>query len=318
MNKLLVLDKQNTELEIENQRLIIRISTSKPVTLPLRMIETIVVATPVKISTNFLNRLASHNVAITFLSTHKSHHTCWVIPEHHGNHQRKLDQYALLSNPHNTLEMAKNFLRAKLLGQLRNTFRWQKAYPHASLVLTKAQKNIKAAIAKTKNAKNIPTLMGYEGSTARVYFQAISQMLAPSYGFTGRKRQPPTDPVNSCLSISYSLAQQETEAILSGFGLDAGLGFLHQPSYGRKSLACDFLEIIRPALDAWVLKLFATQTLTPEYFYYKNKACFLSKAGRENYFKCWANKRLVLKRYLLKLIGQAVSSNSTTAGKNND
>lgn len=309
MKKMLVLDRKNTELDIENQRLIVRIQEQRPQTIPLDMVDNIIVASPIALQSQLLNRLMSHNLVITFMPSHPSHRVASLIPNQHGNHQRKVLQYQACNNPTRALAIAKAILRTKLFGQLRNTQRWQRSYPQARLALTSAHKNIVANIAKSKHAKNIDTLMGYEGQAAHAYFAAIAAMVAPSYGFTGRKKRPPTDPINAILSYSYTLAQNDIEAALFACGLEPALGFLHQISYGRNSLACDVLELIRPAIDAWVLNLFAKQFLTTDHFFTQDQACLLNKTGREHFYQHWAAKRRILLRHVLRLLNKSISYN---------
>jgi CRISPR-associated protein Cas1 len=54
-------------------------------------------------------------------------------------------------------------------------------------------------------------------------------------------------------------------------GLDPYLGSLHEPSYGRPSLACDLVEEWRVFLgDRLVLGLLNRKTLSPEDFIYRD------------------------------------------------
>src|SRR5207253_755086 len=57
-------------------------------------------------------------------------------------------------------------------------------------------------------------------------------------------------------SLMYTFVLQEIGGLLESFGLDPYIGFLHQPDYGRPSLALDLLEIFRaPVADRLVLTL---------------------------------------------------------------
>ena len=306
MKRTLVIDRKNTELDIENQRLVIRIKDQRTQSIPLHLLDNIVIASPIQLQSQLLNRLISHNLAISFLPSHHQHQIVNITPQQHGNHARKMRQYQMASQPSQALNLAKTILRTKLFGQLRNTQRWQRNYPHARSALASAHKAIIATIAKAKYAKNIPTLMGYEGQAARAYFSGVSAMLAPSYGFSGRNKRPPKDPINTALSYSYSLAQHAIEALISANGLEPAFGFLHQISYGRDSLACDLLELIRPAIDAWIIQLFAQQVLTPAHFYHKGGACYLSKTGREHFYQHWAAKRRALMRHTQALLTRSI------------
>lgn len=66
--------------------------------------------------------------------------------------------------------------------------------------------------------------------------------------FAGRKRRPPPDPVNSLLSLGYTLLTYEAFSAISAVGLDPYIGFFHGDVYGRPSLALDIMEELRPAV----------------------------------------------------------------------
>ncbi|WP_150538604.1 CRISPR-associated endonuclease Cas1 [Actinobacillus vicugnae] len=51
---------------------------------------------------------------------------------------------------------------------------------------------------------------------------------------------------NAMLSLGYTLLHSETVLALYGVGLDPYVGFYHSLDYGRESLACDVMEILRP------------------------------------------------------------------------
>lgn len=75
-----------------------------------------------------------------------------------------------------------------------------------------------------------------------------------AFRFTVRSRRPPLDNVNALLSFAYSLLANECAAALEGVGLDPSVGMLHTDRPGRKSLALDLMEELRPLLaDRFVL-----------------------------------------------------------------
>jgi hypothetical protein len=76
--------------------------------------------------------------------------------------------------------------------------------------------------------------------------------------------------------------------VLRRAGLDASLGFYHQAKHGRLSLASDILEVMRPAVEAWVQRLFAEQRLRRDHFAVdQHGACLLTKTGRERFYEAY-------------------------------
>lgn len=303
---LLILDRKHTQLEAASGRLTVRIDEQRPVSIALGPLERIIIATPVAMGSQLLNHLATHDVAVVFLPAHYKHSACWVLPHSHGDHQRRLRQYQLCNDTAQQLHIAKTLVKHKLLGQKRNLLRWQRRFPAARHGLQQGIVRINNSLQQIEQTPSHDSLMGLEGTGAQAYFQGIAAMLADSYNFTGRNRRPPKDPINALLSLSYTLAQQEAESALTAYGLDTGLGFLHAPAYGRASLGCDLVELVRPTLDAWVIDLFTQRTLSIEHFQYQGEACRLGKAGRQHYFMAWASQRHRIKKRFHRFVRAAL------------
>jgi len=85
--------------------------------------------------------------------------------------------------------------------------------------------------------------------------------------FTARHRRPPPDPVNSLLSLGYTLLTYEAFSAVASVGFDPYIGFFHADTYGRPSLALDIMEELRPAVvDTLVLGAVNRGQMRPEDF----------------------------------------------------
>src|SRR5262249_25382556 len=82
---------------------------------------------------------------------------------------------------------------------------------------------------------------------------------------TGSQRLA-VNPPNALLNYLYSLLEAESRLALAALGLDPGLGFIHVDTTARDSLACALMEVGRPAVDAYVLKLLE-QPLRRDWFF---------------------------------------------------
>jgi CRISPR-associated protein Cas1 len=107
-------------------------------------------------------------------------------------------------------------------------------------------------------APNLATLLGLEGTATKCWFEVFDRLLPGSWTLPGRRKRPPTDPVNALLSLGYTLLFHRVHAACLAWGLDPALGFFHQYRPGRASLACDLMEPFRvPAVDRLVLQMLA-------------------------------------------------------------
>lgn len=100
------------------------------------------------------------------------------------------------------------------------------------------------------DAKDIATIMGVEGSVAKVYFPALFDNVP------WQRREPriKRDFVNTTLDIGYSILFNFIECILCYYGFDLYVGVLHREFYMRKSLVCDMVEPFRAMIDYEIRK----------------------------------------------------------------
>jgi len=136
-------------------------------------------------------------------------------------------------------------------------------------------------------ATAIASLLGIEGSLARLYFQHFAGLLQarelpPEWDFSARNRRPPRDPVNAMLSFTYALLVKECTTALLGEGLEPHWGLYHQPRHGRPALALDIMEPLRPLIaDSAVITAVNTGMMRERHFKYGANGCLLQPAGRK-------------------------------------
>ncbi|GIE91583.1 CRISPR-associated endonuclease Cas4g/Cas1g [Actinoplanes regularis] len=130
-----------------------------------------------------------------------------------------------------------------------------------------------------------PSLLGFEGTAARIYFSRFSGMLSENTGLdttafdtNGRARRPPPDPVNALLSFTYALLVKDLTSTLATIGFDPYYGVFHRPRYGRPALALDLAEEFRPLIaDSTVIQLINNGEIRPTHF---TGGCQLDRDGR--------------------------------------
>jgi CRISPR-associated protein Cas1 len=185
--------------------------------------------------------------------------------------------------------------RRMISGKIRNgrVFLRRNAGDSASRVVDQ----LATLAAQAENAEEAATLLGIEGTAARLYFTAFPTMLRdvsalPGPAFTGlRNRRPPTDAVNCLLSFCYSLLTKEMLAACLVVDFDAYLGLFHRPRFGRPSLALDLAEEFRPLLaDSCVLTLLNTREIGPSDFIVRAGAVTLTPDGRRTVLRAWERR----------------------------
>jgi CRISPR-associated protein Cas1 len=142
------------------------------------------------------------------------------------------------------------------------------------------------SLARISRCDDIDRLRGFEGESARAYFNCFDRMVLEdreSFRFDGRNRRPPRDPMNALLSFLYALLTNDCVAAAEGVGLDPQVGFLHVLRPGRPALALDLMEELRAVLaDRLALTLVNRRQITAARFDDRpGGAVYLGEEGRK-------------------------------------
>ena len=133
-----------------------------------------------------------------------------------------------------------------------------------------ASARLQAALGRLESAPDVATVRAVEGNAASEYFGVFGELVLRNrefFSFGGRSRRPPLDSVNALLSFAYSLLATDCAGALEAAGLDCFVGFLHCDRAGRRSLALDLMEELRPVfVDRFVLTLINNQVVGPKDF----------------------------------------------------
>jgi len=152
---------------------------------------------------------------------------------------------------------------------------------------------LKALADAARTAANVESLLGMEGTAARLYFGRFSSMLRTDFGFDfeARNRRPPRDPVNCLLSYLYSLLVKDLTAVAYGVGFDPYLGFFHRPRFGRPALALDLAEEFRPIVaDSVVVNAINNGEIKPSDFIIRAGGVALTQSGRRSVIQAYERR----------------------------
>jgi len=149
--------------------------------------------------------------------------------------------------------------------------------------------SLKALADQARTCSSTSSLLGLEGTAARLYFGRLPTMLRDdlrlpggAFSFDGRNRRPPLDPVNCLLSYTYALLTKDLTAVALGVGFDPYLGFYHRPRFGRPALALDLAEEFRPLIaESTVLNLINNGEVRPSHFVVRAGGVTLTAEGRK-------------------------------------
>ncbi|WP_084165978.1 CRISPR-associated endonuclease Cas1 [Conchiformibius kuhniae] len=282
----LYIDRKNLRLTVENQAAVFYENDTRTATVPLHIIERICIKGSLQLNASVLGKLGEHGIGVLVLSG-KQQQAALMMPNTKLDARRRTLQHTQAQDPEAALRIAKNLIAEKTERQAQLLRRiGQTALQHAHRLHRPAEQ-IQALVQAVAAAPDSDSLRGLEGAAAACYFQAWQSFLPASLNFQGRNRRPPRDPLNSILSLGYTLLHFEIVRHLHLCGLDPCIGFYHNLQHGRESLACDLLEPLRPQYDQWAIDLFRQHTLQAQDFSDTPQGCRLKKSGRLRYYRAY-------------------------------
>lgn len=300
----LYLDRKNLEISLDGQALVLYEDSVHKGSVPLHLLERIVMRGNVRLESRVLAALSVRNIGLLVLSGRNGETIAMLAGRSHNENSRRLGQYRVSLDDDLRAPLAHWLVLVKVRAQkrlLREALLVRTDLRHALTAAVQRLDNIMNQLRADSGVLSLPSLQGFEGAAASAYFGGFTQLFAPSLNFTGRKKRPAPDPVNACLSLGYTLLHHDAVHACHIAGLDTMLGLYHEISFGRESLACDLMEPLRPLIDRWVWQLFRDRTLRVEHFSDDSGRCLLSKAGRKHFYAFYeansGSARRLLRRY---------------------
>lgn len=305
----LYLDRKNLGVKLDGQALALYEDGERKGSVPLHLLDRVVLRGNVQLESRVLGALTERNIGLLILSGRNTEATAMLAGKAHSDTVRRLGQYRTSMDVDLRVPLARWLVLVKVRSQLRLLKRAIAERPDLRHPLTGAVQTLSGIIGQLREDQlqvGLENLRGFEGAAAAAYFGGFTQLFAPTLNFTGRHKRPPPDPVNACLSLGYTLLHYDAVRACHIVGLDAMLGFYHDVSFGRESLACDLMEPLRPLMDGWVWQLFRERQLRPEHFSDDNGRCQMNKAGRQCFYAFYESQAAAARR-LLRRYGHALS-----------
>lgn len=304
----IVIDKKGSRLDYERSLLFIHHDNfKKPISVPFEQIQSLVITTYVSIGSSLLTKLASHKIAVVILPSRNSGEACFIQGKWHNATMRRCEQYQII-NDERRIYWAKKLVKLKIRNQyhLLDKLRQQTQENDKEVIqaIGDLQNFCRRLSNEAQKEYDLDSLRGIEGAAAVIFFGQYKKFFDSELGFVSRNRRPPKDPVNALLSLGYTLLQGIYEQAVYAVGFDPYLGVLHEISYGRASLACDFTELGRADIEYWVWQLFNQEIIEQEDFGYDNSrfGCELLKEGRSRFYESFSKLRFRLQKNALKQV----------------
>jgi CRISPR-associated protein Cas1 len=312
----LILDRGNLELRSNGSALAVYEGGERRGSIPLKLIERVVLQGTIRLDTGVLGRLAQAGVPTILLGARNSRRVATLVGPAHRDASIRLAQFQRALDTAWCAAWSRRLVLGKARTQLRLLRRALDERPDVRKPLFDAIESIEAVVRSLSGdqSTDLDRVRGFEGACAAAYFRGYCALFAERLEFRGRNRRPPKDPVNAALSLVYTLLHFDAVRAAYAAGLDPMVGFYHRPAHGRESLACDLIEPMRPHADSWVRMLFCDRVLRAEHFSIDKGECLLGKAGRERFYAGWESHALLPRRWLRRQCAVLAAALRSPAG----
>ena len=264
----LYLTEPHSTVRKDGDTLIVKIPANKEqgiaahdVRVPLIKIEQVVVLADSTLTTPALLALLEQKADICFC-TYNGQFAGRLAPEFSRNGLLRIEQHRAHNDYPRCMGLAQAFVAAKLTNQRTQLLRTNRKLDDPALAAAVEQlagviKSVRELVtppdvavdpARPQADTPLGTLQGLEGAGAAIYFAAFPKLLRADFGFDGRRKRPPTDPINALLSFGYVLLMNNVLSAIGLVGLDPYVGYLHSSQYGKPALALDLMEEFRPVI----------------------------------------------------------------------
>jgi CRISP-associated protein Cas1 len=234
---------------------------ARQVRVPLTKVEQVVVLADSTVTTPALLALLEQGSDICYCN-YQGRFAGRLAPECSRNGLLRIAQHRAHNDYATSLGLARQFVLAKLANQRTQLLRTNRKLADPVVAASAAEiAKVMAGVrdlvvppsvtvdpARPQAGTPLGSLQGLEGAGAAAYFTAFPRLLRCDFGFHGRRKHPPTDPLNALLSFGYTLLMNNVLSAIGLVGLDPYAGYLHSTQYGKPALALDLMEEFRPVI----------------------------------------------------------------------
>lgn len=207
---------------------------------PINQITQIIINAQILLSSAVIKECTKRKISINFIDEKTNLSYATLFTANSAISKTAASQISLLKTKR-PLRIAQQFIIGKLKNQINSLKYLDKYHKNLSCEIKTIQDILKSRV---PNAASVNELLGFEGSAANAYWQAIAKTIDYKFGFSGRVTQGATDVVNSALNYGYAILYSKILKSIATAGLSPH-SYLHALDEQKPTLAFDLIEEFR-------------------------------------------------------------------------
>jgi CRISPR-associated protein Cas1 len=249
----IVLQTPGSGLRVENNNYVMYLLDQK-YTIPPDQVKSITIGKGASITSDVIFKAIENETDIIFVDNLGNPQGRIWSPKYGSISNIRIKQIEFVFTSHAT-QLIKNILMQKIDNYIAVLLYLMSLNPDAE---DKIQRTITALRDYKTKIQSVPDdiipevsaqIRGWEGLSAKKYFETIAYILPKEFNFTQRGKPPAKDPINAILNYLYGILYSKIEGALIKAGLDPYVGILHRNEYNRPSLVFDVIEVFRHWAD---------------------------------------------------------------------
>ena len=218
-----------------------------------KKVSSILISTASYLSTDAVKMALENNIDIVLLDEHGNPYGRIWHPKLGSTNLIRRQQLRIADTP-DGLALALEWVKTKFQNQIRLLEKLRSTRPKRYIQINSYIRAVTEIMGQLDNLQgtievNRHKILGIEGSSSRVYFDALSFILPDRFQFDGRSRDPAADEFNALLNYGYGVFYSKVEKACIIAGLDPYAGFIHTDRYNKRSLVFDLIENYRAWAD---------------------------------------------------------------------
>ena len=208
---------------------------------PINQISQIIINAQISLSSAVIKECAKKKISINFIDEKTNLSYATLISANSAIPKTAASQISLLTTK-KSLRIAQQFIIGKLKNQINYLKYLGKYHKNLGAEIKAMQEILKLRV---PDAASVSELMGFEGSAANSYWQAIAKAIDYEFGFSARVTHGATDVVNSALNYGYAILYSKILKSIAAAGLSPHVSYLHALDEQKPTLAFDLIEEFR-------------------------------------------------------------------------